>query len=143
MTLVPANVKPLAGRVCEDLAWLPQRHRERLGTRKNTRALSPFKQSVLVLRCFFDGTHVAQLAHDNGLRRAPSPGTDIGDVSTWSILFSPDTPAAILRDIAFELAHGQGLRQTAAPPRPSRLASSASASALPATVPTGNAARAR
>nr|WP_257040152.1 hypothetical protein [Streptomyces sp. OK228] len=34
----------------EALAKLLLEHRERLGTRKGTRALGPFKQSVLILR---------------------------------------------------------------------------------------------
>ena len=40
----------------EFLARLLQQHRERLGTRNNTRALGPFKQAVLILRWFADGT---------------------------------------------------------------------------------------
>jgi hypothetical protein len=49
----------------ETLSKLLAEHRERLGTRKATRALGPFKQGVLVLRWFLDGTRLAQLARDN------------------------------------------------------------------------------
>src|SRR5688500_16236482 len=45
----------------EFLARLLQQHRERLGTRNNTRALGPFKQAVLILRWFVDGTRATQL----------------------------------------------------------------------------------
>ncbi|MGW1726410.1 hypothetical protein ACWCQK_26165 [Streptomyces sp. NPDC002306] len=49
----------------EALARLLPEHRERLGTRKGTRVLEPFKQSVLILRWFLDGTRLTQLARDN------------------------------------------------------------------------------
>ncbi len=51
----------------ETLARLLREHRERLGTRKATRALGVFRQGVLVLRWFVDGTRLAQLARDNGV----------------------------------------------------------------------------
>ncbi|OAH16208.1 hypothetical protein STSP_03990 [Streptomyces jeddahensis] len=51
----------------EHLAQLLRGHRERLGTRKDTRALGVFKQAVLVLRWFVDGTRMAQLARDTGI----------------------------------------------------------------------------
>jgi len=51
----------------EHLAKLLREHRGRLGTRKGTRALSVFKQAVLVLRWFVDDTRLAQLARDNGI----------------------------------------------------------------------------
>jgi hypothetical protein len=38
----------------------------RRGTRKNTRAISTFKQAVLVLRWFLDNTRMTALARDNG-----------------------------------------------------------------------------
>jgi len=49
----------------EALAKLLLEHRERLGTCKGTRTLGPFKQSVLILRWFLDGTRLTQLARDN------------------------------------------------------------------------------
>ena len=44
-------------------------HAERLrrGTRTGTRALSCFKQAILVIRWFLDGTRVKQLAGDNAI----------------------------------------------------------------------------
>jgi hypothetical protein len=47
-------------------------HAERLrrGTRKNRRALGCFKQAVLVIRWFLDGTRLKQLAIDNGIGRS-------------------------------------------------------------------------
>jgi len=51
----------------EHLAKLLREHRVRLATRKGTRALGVFKQAVLVLRWFVDGTRLAQLAWDNGI----------------------------------------------------------------------------
>jgi hypothetical protein len=49
-----------------------QLHTERLrrGTRTGTRALSCFKQAVLVIRWFLDGTRVKQLAGDNAISRS-------------------------------------------------------------------------
>lgn len=44
--------------------------RLRRGTRAGTRALSCFKQAVLVLRWFLDGTRVAQLATDNTIGKS-------------------------------------------------------------------------
>jgi hypothetical protein len=51
----------------EHLAKLLRGHREQLGTRKGTRALGVFRQAVLVLRWFVDGTRLVQLARDNGI----------------------------------------------------------------------------
>ncbi len=47
-------------------------HAERLrrGTRADTRALGCFKQAVLVIRWFLDGTRVTQLATDNAIGRS-------------------------------------------------------------------------
>jgi hypothetical protein len=49
----------------EALARLLRKHRDRLGTRKNTRAPGVFKQGILVLRWFVDGTRLAQLSREN------------------------------------------------------------------------------
>lgn len=51
----------------EHLAGLLCDHRIVARTRKGRRALGCFKQAVLVLRWFLDGTRLAQLARDNGL----------------------------------------------------------------------------
>src|SRR5436190_14786365 len=44
--------------------------RQRRGTRAGTRALGCFKQAVLVLRWFLDGTRLAQLARDNAIGKS-------------------------------------------------------------------------
>ena len=44
--------------------------RQRRGTRADTRALGCFKQAVLVIRWFLDGTRVTQLATDNAIGRS-------------------------------------------------------------------------
>ncbi|MFF3879402.1 transposase family protein [Streptomyces sp. NPDC001978] len=51
----------------EHLARLLRSHRAEVGTRRGRRALGCFKQAVLILRWFVDGTRVSQLARDNGL----------------------------------------------------------------------------
>jgi hypothetical protein len=52
--------------------WLARKiaaHRRRIGTRKGTRRLTPWAQSVFVLRFLIDGTRVSQLATDNALAK--------------------------------------------------------------------------
>src|SRR2546421_1885818 len=44
--------------------------RVRRGTRKGSRVLTPFKQAVLVLRWFLDGTRVRQLTVDNAIGKS-------------------------------------------------------------------------
>ena len=44
--------------------------RQRRGTRTGTRALSCFKQAILVIRWFLDGTRIKQLAGDNTIGRS-------------------------------------------------------------------------
>jgi len=51
----------------EHVARLLRDHRTKVGTRRGRRALGCFKQAVLVLRWFVDGTRMSQLARDNGL----------------------------------------------------------------------------
>jgi hypothetical protein len=51
----------------EHLARLLRDHRIVAGTRKGRRALGCFRQAVIVLRWFIDGTRLSQLARDNGL----------------------------------------------------------------------------
>lgn len=55
----------------EHLARLLRDHRAVIGSRRGRRALGCFRQAVLILRWFIDGTRLAQLARDNGL----SPST--------------------------------------------------------------------
>jgi hypothetical protein len=47
------------------LAKLIHEHCERVGTRRGTRVLGPFRHAVLVLRWFLDATRVRQLAADH------------------------------------------------------------------------------
>ena len=66
----------------EHLARLLAAHRARIGTRKGTRSLGPFKQAVLVIRWFLDGTRVRQLRADNGIGKPaayayPQEGIDV------------------------------------------------------------------
>jgi DDE superfamily endonuclease len=49
------------------LSGLLHAERVRVGTRAGTRALSTYKQAVLVLRWLFDDTRMSQLARDNGI----------------------------------------------------------------------------
>ncbi|MGW9027711.1 HARBI1 family protein [Streptomyces sp. NPDC055722] len=51
----------------EHLARLLRDRRAAIGTRRGRRALGCFRQAVLILRWFLDGTRLAQLARDNGL----------------------------------------------------------------------------
>ena len=51
----------------EHLAGLLRDHRIVARSREGRRALGCFKQAVLVLRWFLDGTRLAQLARDNGV----------------------------------------------------------------------------
>ncbi len=52
------------------LSGLLHGERRRRGTRTGRRALSCFKQAVLVIRWFLDGTRVKQLARDNGIGKS-------------------------------------------------------------------------
>jgi len=45
-------------------------HRRAIGTRRGTRALSPFKQAVLVLRWFVESARLRQLAADNKISKS-------------------------------------------------------------------------
>ncbi|WP_194924380.1 HARBI1 family protein [Catenulispora pinisilvae] len=52
------------------LARLLCLRRAELGTRRGRRALGCYRQAVLVLRWFLDGTRIAQLACDNGIGKS-------------------------------------------------------------------------
>lgn len=54
------------------LSSLLHAERQRRGTRKGRRALSCFKQAILVIRWFLDGTRMAQLARDNTISKSTS-----------------------------------------------------------------------
>ncbi|MET8339196.1 transposase family protein [Streptosporangium canum] len=82
----------------EFLSGLLAAHRAKLGTRAGTRALGPFKQAVLVLRWFLDGTRVRQLAADNA----------IGKSTAYNYLHEGiDVLAAQAPDLATALAEAQ------------------------------------
>ena len=44
--------------------------RRRRGTRTGTRALSCYRQAILVIRWFLDGTRMSQLARDNAISKS-------------------------------------------------------------------------
>ncbi|MEW2079662.1 transposase family protein [Streptomyces sp. NPDC012403] len=88
----------------EFLARLLQQHRERLGTRNNTRALGPFKQAVLILRWFVDGTRVTQLARDNGVS-TPTSYRYLHEGLTVLADHAPDLATALERAVATGYTH--------------------------------------
>jgi hypothetical protein len=49
--------------------------RRRRDTRAGTRALSCFKQAILVIRWFLDGTRISQLATDNAIGKSTASTT--------------------------------------------------------------------
>ncbi|GAA3485755.1 hypothetical protein GCM10018966_102880 [Streptomyces yanii] len=67
----PADMEAVVEQLESTLAG--RTHRSEIGTRHGRRALGCFKQAVLILRWFIDGTRLSQLARDNGLSStAPS-----------------------------------------------------------------------
>jgi hypothetical protein len=70
MSVTYTAILPVRDRTVVFLTCLLSDERRRRGTRAGTRALSPVKQAVLVLRWFLDGTRVAQLATDNEIGRS-------------------------------------------------------------------------
>ncbi|MFE8986856.1 transposase family protein [Streptomyces collinus] len=79
-------------------------HRERLGTRKGTRSLGVFKQGVLVLRWFVDGTRLAQLARDNGVS-VPTAYRYLHEGLTVLADHAPDLSTALERAVAAGHTH--------------------------------------
>ena len=88
----------------EHLAKLLRGHRERLGTRKGTRALGVFRQAVLVLRWFVDGTRLPQLARDNGIS-VPTAYRYLHEGLTVLADHAPDLPTALERAAAAGYTH--------------------------------------
>ncbi|AQW48453.1 transposase family protein [Streptomyces violaceusniger] len=88
----------------ETLARLLHEHRQRLGTRKNTRALGVFKQGVLVLRWFVDGARLAQLARDNGIS-LPTAYRYLHEGPTVLAVHAPDLSTALERAAAAGYTH--------------------------------------
>ncbi|MDT0346330.1 HARBI1 family protein [Streptomyces litchfieldiae] len=88
----------------EHLARLLHEHRERVGTRKNTRALGVFKQAVLVLRWFIDGARLSQLARDNGIS-LPTSYRYLHEGLTVLADHAPDLSTALERVAAAGYTH--------------------------------------
>lgn len=86
------------------LARSLHQRRSALGTRRGTRALSPFKQAVLVLRWFLNATRVAQLADDNAV--APSTAyTRLHEGIDVLAALAPDVHEALLAAKAAGATH--------------------------------------
>ncbi|MCX5318168.1 transposase family protein [Streptomyces sp. NBC_00154] len=79
-------------------------HRERLGTRRGTRALGAFKQAVLVLRWFTDGARLVQLARDNGIS-TPTAYRYLHEGLTVLADHAPDLSTALERATAAGYTH--------------------------------------
>jgi hypothetical protein len=88
----------------EHLAMLLRGHRERLGTRKGTRALGVFNQAVLILRRFVDGTRLVQLARDNGIA-TPTAYRYLHEGLTGLSDHAPDLSTALERAAAVGYTH--------------------------------------
>lgn len=67
MSVTYTAALPVGDQTVLFLSALLHDERRRRGTRTGSRALSPFKHAVLVLRWFLDGTRVAQLSGDNAI----------------------------------------------------------------------------
>lgn len=74
MSVTYTAALPVGDQTVLYLSSLPHAERLQRGTRTGTRSLSPFKQAVLVLRWFLDGTRVAQLATDNTISTSTTYG---------------------------------------------------------------------
>lgn len=86
------------------LAKLLHEHRVRLATRKGTRALGVFKQAVLILRWFVDGTRRAQLARDNYIS-TPTGYRYLHEGLTVLADHAPDLSTALERAVAAGYTH--------------------------------------
>ncbi|MFF4754922.1 transposase family protein [Streptomyces sp. NPDC002514] len=88
----------------EHLAKLLREHRERLRTRKGARALGVFRQAVLVLRWFVDGTRLVQLARDSGIA-VPTAYRYLHEGLTVLADHAPDLSTALERAAAAGYSH--------------------------------------
>jgi len=70
MSVTYTATLPMRDQTAMFLSALLQAERQRRGTRTGTRALGCFKQAILILRWFLDGTRLTQLAIDNGIGRS-------------------------------------------------------------------------
>ena len=67
MSVTYTAVLPLAEQTVHFVSGLLAAERQRRGTRGRRRALGCYRQAVLVLRWFLDGTRLVQLAADNAI----------------------------------------------------------------------------
>jgi hypothetical protein len=88
----------------EHVARLLRDHRVAAGTRKGRRALGCFRQAVLVLRWFIDGTRLSQLACDNGLS-ASTAYRYLHEGLAVLAAGAPDLPTALEHAKAAGLTH--------------------------------------
>ena len=86
------------------LARLVHEHCERVGTRRGTRVLGPFRQAVLVLRWFLDGTRIRQLAADNQVGKSTAY-TRLHEAVDLLAALAPDVNEAILAARAAGVTH--------------------------------------
>jgi hypothetical protein len=88
--------------VVDHLSRLLAAHRRRIGTRRGSRALGPFRQAVLVLRWFRERGCVHCLARDAGISQATGywghlPAEGWGTTSTRASTSSPTKPRTCTR----------------------------------------------
>jgi hypothetical protein len=86
------------------LARLIHQHRALVGTRCGTRVLGPFRQAVLVMRWFLDGTRVRQLAADNAVA-ASTAYTRLHEAIDLLAALAPDVHDALAAAKAAEVTH--------------------------------------
>jgi hypothetical protein len=78
------------------------------GTRTGTRALGCFKQAILIVRWFLDGTRLIQLATDNGIGR--STAYDYPHEGITALAATVPTPGGAQRPRAAAGGDGRGRR---------------------------------
>jgi hypothetical protein len=88
----------------EFVSRLPAGHRVRPRTRAGTRALGPFKQAILILRWFVDGTRIAQLARDNAIA-VPTAYRYLHEGLTFLSDHAPDLSEALKRAVQAGYTH--------------------------------------
>lgn len=86
------------------LARLIHERCARLGTRRGTRALGPFRHAVLVLRWFLDATRVRQLAQDNAIATSTAY-TRLHEAIDLLAALAPDMHDALAAAKAADLTH--------------------------------------
>jgi hypothetical protein len=79
-------------------------HCERVGTRRGARTLGPFREAVMVLRWFLDGTRVRQLAADNQVAVSTCYAR-LHEVIDLLAALAPDVHEAILAAKAARATH--------------------------------------